>query len=504
MLAILYPKNCISDDLQRSSAIRMTTLTFYGGAGEIGGNQILLEDDDTRIWLDFGMPFSRANRYFSEFLQPRKLSGLGDWFEFGLMPDLPGLYREDYISRLREPSDLAFDAVLLTHAHADHSAYIHFLRPDLPIYASEVTKRILEALEVTSTTGFAEFLRLKETFKLVPKSKGEGFKRLQGKEAKRSRKFKVIGSRARIGNIEVEAFPVSHSLPGARAYLLHTSSGTIFYTGDFRFHGRGEEATRETVERVADVEVDAMLCEGTRVRESTDIPEAELERRITSEMRGVKGLVVVNFPPRDIDRMISFLRASEENDRKLVVSLRQAYLLKMLEGSDCGAPKLDDVCVYLPRKNWGLIGDPSYPEEVVAQDYEYWEREFLNLENAVIAEDIRESPRDYVFRCDFFELKNLIDIRPPKGSIYIRSVTEPFDEETEIDKRKADAWLKHFGLYPYSQIHCSGHAGGPELRRTIEDVSPELLIPVHTEAPEAFEEFHQNVKRVKLGQRIEL
>jgi len=30
----------------------MTNLTFYGGVNEIGGNKILLEDKDTRGFLD--------------------------------------------------------------------------------------------------------------------------------------------------------------------------------------------------------------------------------------------------------------------------------------------------------------------------------------------------------------------------------------------------------------------------------------------------------------------
>jgi ribonuclease J len=50
----------------------MTSLTFYGGVNEIGGNKILLEDQDTRVFLDFGMSFSLANEYFDEFMQPRK------------------------------------------------------------------------------------------------------------------------------------------------------------------------------------------------------------------------------------------------------------------------------------------------------------------------------------------------------------------------------------------------------------------------------------------------
>jgi len=34
-----------------------TGLTFYGGVNEIGGNQILLQDRDTRVFFDFGRSF---------------------------------------------------------------------------------------------------------------------------------------------------------------------------------------------------------------------------------------------------------------------------------------------------------------------------------------------------------------------------------------------------------------------------------------------------------------
>ena len=54
----------------------MTSLTFYGGVNEIGGNKILLEDKDTRIFLDFGMSFSRKEKYFEQFLSPRTANGI--------------------------------------------------------------------------------------------------------------------------------------------------------------------------------------------------------------------------------------------------------------------------------------------------------------------------------------------------------------------------------------------------------------------------------------------
>ena len=109
-------------------------ITVLGGKGEIGGNKILLEHKDTRIFLDFGMSFKQASTFFSEFLQPRKCAALTDFFELGLLPDIEGLYRGDYLRHMgRAEEERKIDAVFLSHAHADHSHYIHFLRFDIPI-----------------------------------------------------------------------------------------------------------------------------------------------------------------------------------------------------------------------------------------------------------------------------------------------------------------------------------------------------------------------------------
>ena len=38
--------------------------TFYGGANEIGRNKILIEYNRTRVFLDFGISYRRANEFF--------------------------------------------------------------------------------------------------------------------------------------------------------------------------------------------------------------------------------------------------------------------------------------------------------------------------------------------------------------------------------------------------------------------------------------------------------
>src|SRR3990172_8857949 len=70
-------------------------LTCYGGVGQIGGNQFLLEDGETRLLLDFGIPFSERGRFYEEYLKPRPAFGLLDPLTMGLLPPLRGLYRPD-------------------------------------------------------------------------------------------------------------------------------------------------------------------------------------------------------------------------------------------------------------------------------------------------------------------------------------------------------------------------------------------------------------------------
>jgi ribonuclease J len=66
----------------------VTILTFYGGVNEIGGNKILLQDGDTRIFLDFGMSFAMKKQFYSPpFLSPKSEKSLQ---ELGILPQVSG------------------------------------------------------------------------------------------------------------------------------------------------------------------------------------------------------------------------------------------------------------------------------------------------------------------------------------------------------------------------------------------------------------------------------
>ena len=142
----------------------MVKLIFYGGVDEIGGNKVLLEDGDTKIFLDFGMGFKRRGLYFEEFLTPRTANGIGDFLEMDLLPDISGVYRTDLLKHLgRKIEEPDITGVVLSHAHADHANYISFLHKDIPIYCGETCKYILDAVDEQSQRSIeSEVINYKE------------------------------------------------------------------------------------------------------------------------------------------------------------------------------------------------------------------------------------------------------------------------------------------------------------------------------------------------------
>jgi len=485
----------------------MTKLTFFGGVNEIGGNKILLEDEGTKIFLDFGMPFSQVGKFFSEFLQPRKCSGIGDFLEFGLLPDLKGLYRRDYLKHMgRKPEDTEYQGVLLTHAHADHAAYIHHLREDIPIHCSEETYAILKALNDTASGSFTDLTEFTRCFETYVNKKGEISKKTTKThpDIVTPRKFDIFkfGKKFNIDNIEIVPYNVDHSLPGATGYIIHTSSGAIVYTGDFRFHGRRERKTVEFLE--ACEKPDLLIIEGTRIDEESSMKEKDVEDEVSVITSKSKGLSVCNWPVRDTDRLISFLNAAKKVDKKLTISLKQAYLIEQLSKcKDSNVPKLDDknLVLYAMRKDWGVIGSEC-DERLIRADYDKWERDYLD--DSLCYKDVKDNQKKYMFFCTNFDLKELIDIKPVEGSVYIKSVCEPFDIEMEVDWKRIENWINHFGM-GLNATHVSGHCSGPQLKEFVKTVKPKMLVPVHTQHAEIYDKWWDKVHLLKeVGDKVDI
>ena len=482
----------------------MTSLTFYGGVNEIGGNKILLEDQDTKIFLDFGMSFGQSGKYFSEFHQPRKCNCIGDFLFTGLLPELEGVYRRDYLKYMGRPEEERMvDAVLLSHAHMDHVAYVHHLRKDIPLHMSPETHAILKTMEETGVGTFTEILSHKQSFAIRPKKRGEGFTKVKGRESESSRPVTVFdyGKSFKVGPLEIVPHEVDHSLPGATAYIIHTSKGAILYTGDFRFHGYKRDATEAMIDASSEEDIAAVIVEGTRITEETGNTETDVFNEAGKIIEETQKLAVVNFPARDLARLLTFYRLAVETGRKLVLNFKHAYLLEQFRAFGDDFPKISDpgLCFFADRKGWGIFGRDDYPETIASQDYKRWERGYLDLPNTITYRDMKKNQSEYMFYCTYYQLNELIDVRPEPGSRYIRSICEPFNDEMHFDERRVINWLNLYGLGSAYQVHASGHASRPEITGMLERLAPEKIYPIHTDHPKHLKGTFQQVQIIKTG-----
>ena len=470
----------------------MTTLTFYGGVKEIGGNKILLEDNGTRILLDFGMSFNRRNLYFEEFLTPRTANGIGDFLAMNLIPDIPGIYREDLLTHIgRKPEEPQVQGVLLSHAHADHANYISFLHKDIPIYCGETCKHVLDAVSEQSQRSIEN-----EVVDFKPRP----LYRRDYRKPPVPRVFKTFrtGDKIRIDSLEIKPVHVDHSVPGAYGFIIYTSQGAVVYTGDLRMHGLHAEMTEDFIEAAREAKPEAMITEGTRIdRVKTGESEEKVYQKSKNELKGCKKLSVIDFNFKDIDRFRTFYRISKELGKKLVISFKHAcFLERYCEDPKLQAPNSTDENILLlkPKRLTGTYIDEDYTEKYI--------RDRLDYPNVITAEEITKKPAKYMVVLNFWYFNTLIDLKP-NGGLYIHSLSEPFNEEMQISFDRMMNWLNFFNLR-FVQAHCSGHINGVDLKELITTINPRELYPIHTEHPGIFRKLDVKTRMVREGKVYKL
>ncbi len=451
--------------------MKRVTLNFYGGVNEIGGNKILLEDGKRKLFFDFGQSFSMGKDYFTSSLMPRGVCGLKDYFEFNLLPKIKGLYSEKQLLytdlRYFEPR---FDAIFLSHAHFDHIAHISFVDEKIPVYCGSGTKFFLESMEKTSSMSLGEHPY--NTFR--------------------------TGDIIKIDPIKIEPIHVDHSVPGAYGFIIQTSKGTIIYTGDLRAHGPKKEMTEEFIVKASKSSPGALIIEGTRVVEKKsriNYSELEVKEKGNEIVSGTNKIVFVAHHGRDIDRFQTMYEIAKQNNRKIVVFPRLAYLLnKLVEDEHLNFPNpLKDkrILVYFKRKRTGTFCE---------EDYFVWERPFMN--KMVNADYVHENQSELIMDLDFYQFGELIDIKPNRGSHFIHSMSEPFSEE-DIEDQIMRNWLKHFKM-EFHQLHASGHLNRKELLEMIKQINPKKVFPVHTINPNFFKKTKRKVVTIEKGKKYKL
>ena len=498
----------------------MTSITFHGGVKDIGGNKFLVQDKGTKIFMDFGMSFSAENQYFSEYLKARGSNSLIDMIELGLLPNLKGLYRRDYAKHMGFGGyeDTEIDAVLLTHAHMDHCAYLKYLREDITIYCSEESKLIMQNFDETGSG--EQYLNLTEKFQTHEGTFGSTKgKMVKEKGTKIPRKIEIFqsGKEFDIDSISVTPMPVDHSISGVHGFILETSNGMIANTADLRFHGRRKKDTEKFVEKCAESSIDVLLCEGTRIDKKPSLTEFDVESKVAEIIQDTKNLIVCGYPIRDLDRLQSFYLAAKNTGRYLAIEPKQAYLLKLFAESDnlkdlYPSPTDKNIKIYMPKGEWGLLDKDinHYTRKLLDEDYKAWVREFLDYDNCIDYRQVKEKQNEIMLSLSDFKLQELIDIKPTEGSCYIRSLTEPFDLEMEFKQKKIKNWFEKFGLLSsekqWHQVHVSGHGDGEQIKSVIDDTNAKKLIPIHTKPENEIyhKKWHNNVQSVNFNDSVSL
>jgi ribonuclease J len=440
----------------------MASLTCYGGVNEIGGNKILVEDGQTRIFLDFGQSFNHLKDYFVEYLQPRTRFGLRDYFGLDLMPELTGLYNEWALQRThisyKEPE---YQGVFITHPHYDHIAHLRYLDQKIPIHMGETARNILNSAAETSKSAYFHDKEMRSfDGSIIPRNDVRSFR---------------TGDVIKVGGIEVEPVHVDHSAPGAYGFIVRTGGGTIAYTGDIRKHGTRPQMTQDFLEKAKGSEPDVLVIEGTRVapeERRQNFTEPEVLEKGKGIVEG-NGFVIAMRYPKDLDRFRTFYQIAKETGRILVITLKTAHLLMRLR---------DDEALALPDP----FNDSSievYKREM--KIYKDWEKPLL--ERCVDADWVRGHMDGIVWELDFFNLTELIDIKPGKGAC-IHSMSEPFEEDplSEVQDEVLRNWLARFSI-EHHQLHASGHSSMEEIFGMIDEIDPKKVVPVHTQHQELFE-----------------
>jgi len=525
-------------------------ITCYGGVDEIGGNKIIVENEETRILLDFGQRMDYENEFFSEFLNPRTNSSIKDRITIGILPNIPGIYRkdllipngvenlrntsynrvlknkspflsldgidtyEDYIKREGKPF---IDAIFLSHAHLDHTGAIGFLHQNIPLYCSRKTEILIKAIDDV-TIFKSKALDLK-TNKIDFYKKGAfpNSPRIIHGDIKRKCVSLKDNEKVNINKMSVTHFLQDHSIPGSSSFIVNCSNKKILYTGDIRFHGYYPMTIEEYANKIGNG-IDIMICEGTRIDSAEVLTESKIKEKITEKINETKGIVFVDFNWKDTTRYETIKQASEDAGRIFVINARLAYLLNKLGEYPSGK----SVKVFLKRKGSCLYS----PGDYTTSKYEFglsvdWERNIdsTHYDNALTALDIKNHPERYVMMLSYYDLGQIFDISNKNGKIpdswFIKAQCAPFSDEMELDEERFINWLKVFGIgynlgktpIPNGCInkgcdklrnriersHVSGHASRSELKELIEFLKPRVIIPVHTIYPKLFMDIVQEI-----------
>lgn len=397
-------------------------LIIHRAANEIGGNCVEIADEKTRVLFDFGLPLIsiKEKKTARDYRLP-----------------ICGVYQD------QKPN---IAAVFLTHAHPDHYGLLTELNPQIPVYASQATIRLLKHVAPLFGMSFSHL----HLISLPPN--------------------KTI----KIGKMFIKSIPVDHSSPGAFAYQIILGKKRILYTGDLRAHGKCGYLTKKLANTP---KPDYLLLEGTTLSRSQKQPQTEeaLQRRLEKALASPK-LPIIYFSAQNLDRFVSVYKAARSLHKTLVIDPYTCFVLEQF--AHLGKS--------VPQWNWRNIRVYFAYNSLTRKLYTHLPR---YSHKKITLKEILDTPEKYIIK-DNFSLRRYL-LKHAQQVRFIHSAWEGYLEDNNAFVQDA----KKYKL-PIITLHTSGHGDYATLQELVQKLSPRLLIPIHTTRANDYKHLFQVPTRV--------
>lgn len=419
------------------------------GADTIGGSCIKIQYGEESIILDYGMPLMASG---GAALDGRAVNDPS--ITNGILLDVTG----------EGKPPLAF---VISHAHPDHYGLVDFIPTDISVYVSEAAKALIGVGNIF----YNESMRAKRITSCETYIPGKSFG---------------------IGPFKITAFLMDHSAFGACSILVEVGEKRIFYTGDFRGHGRKTAVNDYVINRVN--QPDVMLMEGTTLDDGHPaiFPDEQSVEEAIVKLANNNMPIFVAGSGSNVDRLVSLYRAAKRTDRIFVIDLYQAYLLDQLKPFSNSLPPHEDdhLRVYYPKNQCSTIVE-ALGKEVL---YQYKSRQ-------IKMNQIDFTSGKYIFKLSNFISQKIMSrfIESQLKPDLVYSMWQGYQEKQSIFKKIATMVGND-----WQYIHTSGHAYTKDLKKLAESIQPKKLIPIHTVKAKEFEKHFENIHIVENGKSVEL
>ena len=414
-------------------------LIIHRGAHEVGGSCVEISSGDSTILVDVGLPLDfDCNEKIESFL-PQSLF------------------------QILHQGGKAIDGVLLSHPHLDHYGLAGQLPASILVYCGKASWDLINATARFSPNKFS--LPNVEHF--------EAWQNFQ------------------LGNFTITPYLMDHSAFDAYGFLISASGKNIFYSGDFRGHGRKSKLLDRLPKLLPSI--DALFMEGTLVgNRSNEIQssELELEDEFVRIIEQTQGITLVTTSSQNIDRLVTIFKAAKRCDRMFIIDFYTAEILEIL-----------NEYAKLPNATWPGIRI-CYPQFLARQ---FEKNGFENIlsrhrKNGIKWTRISENRNKMVMlvRPGFMaDLKRFVDLN---HATWIYSMWLGYFERSKSLQKLKSFFLEQGVRYKY--LHTSGHASLNDLKDFVRKLSPKMTIPIHSFHPEQFHDLFENVKMVADGEEI--